>query len=459
MQKRVIQTNPFRVRKTYFHRGTGEVSSSLFALCGKKEIDRSLLPVFFKTGFVGGNKTLFRDIDCLPGGAEIEVDGNRWKILRQFRYEKMVIPEKYKGYSVQELEKFGANLLIRIIDEHYKPGSEIVIPISSGLDSRAILAAALRVVTSDNIRSYTFGIPGSYDFELGSRVARELGVSHKAFNLDLLPVTEDRLRQAAQLSNANTDLFQIVFLTYIFEEFGPDREYWIGYLGGPLSGKHPVQEQGIDETIRTFLSFNTYTEYNALDDMTVIRENLLENIVSENGNVLDQLDFYNRQERYISHQLFFDGFDYFNPLTHPDFIEFMLSLPPVLREHRVFYRNMLKNRFRSVFRFPGKATGGLPLTAPPLVVNMNNILNKAWRRMNVNLPYNNFNYIDYKTALTSRQDISKIISERINYLNSTGIISADLANNAVARYHASSSTGLFLTLLTALAIIHELFES
>lgn len=57
----------------------------------------------------------------------------------------------------------------------------VVVPISGGLDSRAVLAAVAETTTA--ISTFTVGVPGSLDYELGLRVAGAVGVDHQSIDL------------------------------------------------------------------------------------------------------------------------------------------------------------------------------------------------------------------------------------------------------------------------------------
>ena len=58
-----------------------------------------------------------------------------------------------------------------------------IVPLSGGLDSRAILAGLLDRGLKDQIIATTYGTPGTYDYDIGCRVAKKIGVKHKAFDL------------------------------------------------------------------------------------------------------------------------------------------------------------------------------------------------------------------------------------------------------------------------------------
>ncbi len=58
-----------------------------------------------------------------------------------------------------------------------------IVPLSGGLDSRAILGGLLENLPKSQIITATYGIPGSWDFEIAKDIARKFGVRHEVFNL------------------------------------------------------------------------------------------------------------------------------------------------------------------------------------------------------------------------------------------------------------------------------------
>ena len=58
------------------------------------------------------------------------------------------------------------DVLVRIVDSLLPRNTDFVVPVSSGFDSRGLLGAALECREANQISTYTFGHPGTVDFEL-----------------------------------------------------------------------------------------------------------------------------------------------------------------------------------------------------------------------------------------------------------------------------------------------------
>jgi len=70
------------------------------------------------------------------------------------------------------------------ISKLFISGKKHVVPISGGLDSRAILASLLKFTEAANIYTYTFGTPSTFDYEIGNLIAKETGTMHTSFPLN-----------------------------------------------------------------------------------------------------------------------------------------------------------------------------------------------------------------------------------------------------------------------------------
>ena len=58
-----------RVKRLFFDEQTGKVYDSISDIPREMELNRETLGAFLKFGFVPGNETLFKGVQCLPGGS------------------------------------------------------------------------------------------------------------------------------------------------------------------------------------------------------------------------------------------------------------------------------------------------------------------------------------------------------------------------------------------------------
>ncbi len=101
-----------------------------------------------------------------------------------------------------------------------------MIPLSGGLDSRTLLGLALELLSPSRIRTYTYGVPSSFDYELGNRLAREAGTRHTTIILRPEPPSIDDLIAIAKRTDANTNLFPPMVWLEVERTMGSDAEVW-----------------------------------------------------------------------------------------------------------------------------------------------------------------------------------------------------------------------------------------
>lgn len=90
-------------------------------------------------------------------------------------------------YGVEELKKS----FNECFENKEYENCEHVVPLSGGLDSRAILAELLDRGLRKNIITVTFGTPGTLDYEIGAYVARKARVYHENIDLTKVEVKTD----------------------------------------------------------------------------------------------------------------------------------------------------------------------------------------------------------------------------------------------------------------------------
>jgi asparagine synthetase B (glutamine-hydrolysing) len=56
--------------------------------------------------------------------------------------------------------------------------------LSGGLDSRTLLGGLLKFTSADNIKTFTYGLPGTFDFEIGRDISKRFGVQNFSLNFN-----------------------------------------------------------------------------------------------------------------------------------------------------------------------------------------------------------------------------------------------------------------------------------
>jgi hypothetical protein len=317
-----------------------------------------------------------------------------------------------------------------------------IVPLSGGLDSRAILAGLIAAGQKDKIITATFGVPGTYDYEIGISLAQELGLPNKSFNLNTIKVEQDDLLETARNGSAWTPVFEAYYNSLICKEFGRDVTYWIGHMGDVLAGSHlPLQESvSWNKAIEYFLKWNkldfsdkicksNYNPHKSLPALPILNRFQL--------SYDDQLDFIIRQQNFTKRIIMFRGYKYKVPFLAPDWVKFMLSLPQQYRLNMHIYKEILFTEYPRIFSFPTKNNYGASLSISGNFLIRRKILNKI-RKMttkykfvnnhifdsiwNNHRIYKNINYIDFDDALRNRKELKSLVFDNIQDLKDRKIL-------------------------------------
>lgn len=460
-----IETQKSRVKRSFFDEVTGKVYDSVSTIPGEKKLNPLALQVFLKIGFVPGNETLFKGIQCLPGGAEIEIEDGQWKVLDKFSYEKLINKEAYSDATEEELISEGKKRLLEIFERLYKSNSEIVVAVSGGFDSRAILSGLSELTEAKNLKTFTFGVAGSYDFEIGNQLCEHLGTKHTKLDLARLVVSSEMLEKICLLSDGNANLFFSVHHLPLVEKFGPNVEYWSGYMGGEFAGsfmpktpsltyKEAVDNYFIREAKKLYLKEPTAEELCEFNKLITSEPEDKDKLSYD-----EQLDCYNKGERCWGNHYFLSGYNYVAPYIDDRWIEFILSVPNRYRVDKYIYKCILQHTFPDMFSFPVKINYGLPLNTSTLRVNLRKLrcLIAASVFPDFKNPY--LNYFDVKNEIRKSSALRKIIETNLNSIKERAIVDPDLIDQLWNEHQTrkQDNTSL-LTHIVSLELILKAFK-
>ena len=99
------------------------------------------------------------------------------------------------------------------------------------MDSRAILGALLEFTEAKNINTYTFGTPGTLDYDIGNYIAKKTGTNHTVYPLNEYKYS---LSEEIMVSKILT-ISQYYFITLPFSIANKysDFKIWSGFMGDP----------------------------------------------------------------------------------------------------------------------------------------------------------------------------------------------------------------------------------
>lgn len=344
-----------------------------------------------------------------------------------------------------------------------------VVPLSGGLDSRAVLAALRSFLDSREIVCATFGVPGTFDFELPKCIIRKAEVQGEFVDLSETEWDLSRLITFARSCGSPIPVFHAYLNHQVRTRFDPLRTvYWSGFLGDALSGAHlPSTESTTWEVAKQQfrkrnLLFQKKHPLCGSGSITWDVDDLLPShaVYPHLGGLSydDQLDLGVRQAYYIKPHVLMRGYSYAAPFCDPDWIHLMLTLPREFRLRQRLYKACLLQLSPRLFEWPVKNNVGLPLTAARWRLYAAKTRLRAARlfsTMRLMSPTTDpmMNYIDFTCELRKSNGLRRVINEAVTLLYEWEHIDKTVIGHLWSRLsHGHRGSGEMLLALGSVAI-------
>lgn len=347
--------------------------------------------------------------------------------LRHFASNSFTRPG---GRNSSQLVADGLETLRTVLREEAGEEERIhVIPLSGGLDSRAILAGLLEFIPRDRIITATFGVPGSWDYDIGRQVAAACGVKNIAVDLSGPEWRWDRKETYSALLSGSPPiwLFEAYVNRSLPEMLGRDKVYWSGFMGDPLAGSKLYKNESCSwsEAQQRFSEKNRFAKKASLCNPSFRAEQVLPAEPFCDFRLLnfdEQLDFMVRQACLIEPLVVPKGFDYRRPFLNPAWVSFSLSIPRDLRRGQLLYKEILKKGFPSAFALPTKTYWGLPLDARPEQILLYKLRNKLEDVLGFRSERSikDINYVDFSCAIRQKSDLRELVQGQLAYVARLG---------------------------------------
>lgn len=338
--------------------------------------------------------------------------------------------------SESELCAYGAKLWRSVCRRTLErnPGN-LLLPLSSGLDSRAILAGLLEE-GHDQLATVTYGIPGAYDFDLAPLVAHTAGVPNERIDLRDIGIHRSDLLGIAAEPGRSSALFDMFFNRIVTRRHENSWTCLSGYLGDVLAGKNDQRTQSAywDEARTAFARRNRRTKNMPLAPSGTDPVASLPEAPIVSAQLLSyeaQLDFAVRQERMMRPIVIGADTTHAKPFLDPQWVAFMLSLPEEQRRDRQLFKRVFLKAYPRLFSLPTTANGGMPLGAPAWRQRLHRHAvrrRRKWRSRlhrffpSVAVPPGapQWQYVDFARELRTDSDIQRLVSDSIERLGEHG---------------------------------------
>lgn len=326
---------------------------------------------FFTDGFLKGNKSWFQDVHLFPPATVMSWDVSR----KAFTYSNTYwswneIQISNSQVQVDEVVERVGRLFKVAVRKRLKNRRQVCVPLSGGLDSRAILAAI--PVNDLPVNTFTFGKKDCWDIKIARKVSQIKGANHHVIDLTVDNWFEKR----------------------------SDGVWW---TDGQMNLKHmhvlgllQSYHRNFKISLNGFLGAATQGGY-YLDD--------------EDASLPEKMN--NRGRRFINEgsrlgKAF--GVFYRRPYVDNDLIEFTLSQPAHLRRKSQLFNKMLLQEFPDFFNsVPWQRTGftiSASITASILKRKFHALINRGISTINyLGIPYDyKKHYHNYPAWIRQSQD-------------------------------------------------------
>jgi asparagine synthase (glutamine-hydrolysing) len=185
--KAFLFNDRYGIQRLYYHEANGdfyfasEAKALLRVLPKRREFDPAGVAEFLALGCTLDWKTLFREIEMVPGGSVWVFENGR---CRREKYFSPAMWEAQSQLSAPEFEAQFQETFRRILPRYFETDSKIGVALTGGLDTRMIMAC--RPAAGHRTTCYTFsGRHGeTLDDQIAAHVAAASGLEHQLLRLN-----------------------------------------------------------------------------------------------------------------------------------------------------------------------------------------------------------------------------------------------------------------------------------
>lgn len=409
IQKVFLISDRYGMRMLYFYfkdghfAFSGEVKGLLGLDFVDSSIDSNQIDCFMDLGYLLEDNTWHKYIKLVKPASIMEFDINAKELTQKYYWKWSEIKPQNISFDTA-VNKLG-ELWLEAVGKRFNPNEKIGIPLSGGLDSRAIFAAVNKLYPKFQGYSFTFGIPKCDDITIAKQCIAKTKWQHKEFYF-----THDNWFEPRKEKVWFTDgMMNMMHMhgSEFSDEVSTNIDFSLnGYLGDVIcgssymDGKDYLYNKRIDKNIAQAYYRKYATEQWITDGFFEI--NHVEPFLAMyRGRRFINMGTVNGLYKVDQRKPFFDN----------KLIEFIYSIPDEYRKNNKLYSAMLLKFFPAFYKdIPWQKTGK---TIDKKFSNslMSKVIKKAKR-----VPYklgilkDTSSYTDYKNWLKD-SDVSKDISE------------------------------------------------
>ncbi|MBL8062680.1 MAG: 7-cyano-7-deazaguanine synthase [Anaerolineales bacterium] len=311
------------------------------------------------------------------------------------------------------------------------PNADHIVLLSGGMDSRAILGGLLDNLPKSRIIAATYGIPGSWDWEIAKAIAKKNGIHHELFDISNDRWNVDQLVAAAVRLKHPVSVHQSYVRQKVNNHFGINCVYWSGLAGDSLAGSDlpKIPSRNKREAIRRHI--NLYPTHNYKD--TEFQEEVIDWMFAgcpwdrlARGKYLvdQQLDLGIRQNLLTRPIVIVEGYKFMTPFLTRCWTHYISNAPYKWLFGLYLYRRVIQDSYPRLSKFPSTATAGMSLFASKGSILVGKAIAKIkpyLMRSDVYRSHPRTNYINWTEALRHKTSLHNMVYETLQDLKKRGI--------------------------------------
>lgn len=326
------------------------------------------------------DETVFEGVKRCNGGKTIVID-NKGDVEERILWKKKHIYQSQSSAGADEL----GEIFVQGVEKSLSVDDNVLISLSGGFDSRAVLGAVLECVEADRITTATFGGTDTFDFQIGKIVASKAGVKNIAFPFAEEIFDDDFLRRRAGDYG------------YVYSAFATQPQEMLDYLSGKMSegdvsiwgvGGDAITGSHLHDCDKDLKNCENFEDMSRLllqqraliplsvvsklvdlseDEIVQITAGLIERSVlgeyEKSWQFLDAWDIFVRGRMELASVLPFNEELWSCPHFGREYFDLMSTQCFDEKVHQNIYKRMLASRFKFLFSLPTKRLNGRSLVS------------------------------------------------------------------------------------------------
>jgi asparagine synthetase B (glutamine-hydrolysing) len=417
-------------------------------------LDINAVKTFLVYRYVPTGQTLFQGIQQIMPGEIIKI--NHTTCVVEHLLENTFPSSTSDSFELLEAENKYHFLLQQALEKRISQVSateKILLPLSGGFDSRVILATVLEIIPADRLVTFTYGQPDTYDYEIGNKVAKDIGVRHVSFPLGYQDFSLENLLESCSDTGGQISFALEAPLRVYNEMRNQGQTILSGNVGGGVMGylympkfDHPKPKEEIfllDAFCRNPLLLDMIHDQKMIEESFYFAEDPLSLL-----NMYERWMFINhitKYTHYCNYKLR-TQFNYISPYLDFQVCNYALSLPANQRKLCHFYFQYIKDRYPMLANEPFTIFRGATLSSSKLT------------------KYMTYQYDHARQILTGRYrranklDFAKYRKELLDYPSLRSFLSKILEPSQVNIYFSTHPHDQMMHTVKSLQLLCENFD-